>query len=99
VYDILFENGDGIPIDKSLAAHYFKLAADQGHPAAQYMYDLSLANGEDIRLTNHLQLIISNALATKASWMHGSIMRHLDEGGISECVSNENNQIRFLLWG
>jgi hypothetical protein len=26
-------------------------------------------------------------------------MRHLDEGGISECVSNENNQIRFLLWG
>jgi TPR repeat protein len=29
-YGVMLENGEGIPMDESLAANYFKLSADQG---------------------------------------------------------------------
>jgi TPR repeat protein len=45
-YGVLLFNGDGIPIDKSLAAHYYKLAADQGLADAQFNYGCSLFNGD-----------------------------------------------------
>jgi TPR repeat protein len=31
--------GEGIPEDKSLAAHHLKLAADQGHEIARRAYE------------------------------------------------------------
>jgi TPR repeat protein len=51
---VLIESGDGIPIDKSLAAHYFKLAADQGYAAAQTNYRTLLEDGDGIPIDRSL---------------------------------------------
>jgi TPR repeat protein len=42
---MLFE-GVGIPRDKSLAAHYFKLAVDQGNADARFNYGWMLSHGD-----------------------------------------------------
>jgi hypothetical protein len=47
-YCILLEIGYAIPIDKSLAAHSYKLSADQGLAAAQFNYGMILKNGYGI---------------------------------------------------
>ncbi|MDR2787075.1 MAG: sel1 repeat family protein, partial [Candidatus Accumulibacter sp.] len=53
-YALLLENGEGMPIDKSLAAHYYKLAADQGYAAAQCNYSFLLFNGDGIPMDKAL---------------------------------------------
>jgi TPR repeat protein len=40
--------GDGISMNQSLAAHYFKLSADQGEAKTQFEYGLILSCGEGI---------------------------------------------------
>jgi TPR repeat protein len=42
-YAVRLADGDGIAMDKLLAAHYYKLSADQGHPDAQFSYGVLLA--------------------------------------------------------
>jgi TPR repeat protein len=34
-YGVLLSHGSGIPMNKTLAVHYFKLSADQGDPDGQ----------------------------------------------------------------
>jgi TPR repeat protein len=43
-----FLNGHGIQMNKSLAAHYFKLSADQGYMHGRYQYGKLLLFGEGI---------------------------------------------------
>jgi TPR repeat protein len=40
--------GDGIPMNKSRAAYYFMLSADQGNPRAQFMHGAILYDGDGI---------------------------------------------------
>jgi TPR repeat protein len=42
-YGLVLDHGDGIPTDKSLAAHYYKLAADQGLTGARINYEALLS--------------------------------------------------------
>jgi TPR repeat protein len=37
-------------MDKSAAAHYFKLSADQGHADAQSFYGCCLSNGDGVSM-------------------------------------------------
>jgi TPR repeat protein len=37
-YGWCLQNGDGVPMDKTLAVHYYKLSADQGDAAGQLNY-------------------------------------------------------------
>jgi hypothetical protein len=41
-------------MDKSLAAHYHRLAADRGHPGVQENYAVLLQNGQGIPMTKSL---------------------------------------------
>jgi TPR repeat protein len=41
----MLSKGEGIPMNKSLAAHYFILSADQGHADAQFRSGLMLYMG------------------------------------------------------
>jgi TPR repeat protein len=42
------QDGDGVPTNKADAAHYFKLAVDQGHAEAQLKYELCLQDGDRV---------------------------------------------------
>jgi TPR repeat protein len=42
------QNVESVSIDLKGAAHYFKLAADQGDAIGQYNYGHSLQNGENV---------------------------------------------------
>jgi TPR repeat protein len=44
-YGVLLDDGNGIPFDMSLATHYSKLAADQGHADVRRLYEM-LTRGE-----------------------------------------------------
>jgi TPR repeat protein len=50
----LLAKGEGIAMNKSLAAHYFKLSADQGFAQAQLHYGLLLLTGEGITMNKSL---------------------------------------------
>jgi TPR repeat protein len=50
----MLNNGDGILINKSLAAHYYRLSADQGIAVAQFNYGLMLNNGDGISINKSL---------------------------------------------
>jgi TPR repeat protein len=44
-YGSALENGDAITMNKSPAAHYYRLAADQDYPDGQFHYGLLLVSG------------------------------------------------------
>jgi TPR repeat protein len=50
----LLSLGDGISMNKSLAAYYFKLSADQGHAFAQFNYGNMLRDGNGISMNKSL---------------------------------------------
>jgi TPR repeat protein len=50
----MLHEGDGIPMNKSLAAHYFKLSADQGDPTSQFKYGVMLHEGDGIPMNKSL---------------------------------------------
>jgi TPR repeat protein len=50
----MFLTGDGVPESRSLAAHYFKLAADQGHPGPQYLLRTMLFDRDGIALNKSI---------------------------------------------
>jgi TPR repeat protein len=47
-YGVRLEYGRGVPMNKSLAAHYYKLSADQGDPQSQFSYGDCLAHGRGV---------------------------------------------------
>jgi TPR repeat protein len=53
-YAVRLLHGDGIDMNKSLAAHYFKLLADQGDSSAQCNYGLMLLRGDGIDMNKSL---------------------------------------------
>jgi TPR repeat protein len=53
-YGVFLMTGDGIPMDKSFAAHYSKLAADQGMAKAQFNYGVLLEDGDGIPMAQSL---------------------------------------------
>jgi TPR repeat protein len=53
-YGVLLYDGNGISMNKSLAAHHYKLSADQGYAHAQFAYGVSLANGAGISINKSL---------------------------------------------
>jgi hypothetical protein len=53
-YGLRLAEGNGIPPNPSLAAHYFKLAADQGHSRAQLHYGIFLSEGRGIPMNHSL---------------------------------------------
>jgi TPR repeat protein len=53
-YGILLLIGEGIEMNKSLAAYYFKLSSDQRFVQAQLHYGPLFAKGEDIAMNKSL---------------------------------------------
>jgi TPR repeat protein len=53
-YGFLLRQGEGIPMDKSRAAHNFKLTTDQGYRIAQFHYGFLFMNGEGVPMDNSL---------------------------------------------
>jgi TPR repeat protein len=53
-YGLMLFKGYGIPMNKSLAAHYFKLSADQGIAQAQFNYGNMLSEGYGIPMNKSL---------------------------------------------
>jgi TPR repeat protein len=47
-YGFCVPKGEGVSQDLKSAAHYFKLAANQGFPVAQKNYAVCLENGESV---------------------------------------------------
>jgi TPR repeat protein len=45
-YSCLLRRGDGVDVDRSLAAHYVKLSADQRHAKTQCIYGYLLVTGD-----------------------------------------------------
>jgi hypothetical protein len=67
--------GEGISMNKSLAAHYFKMTVDQGVAIAQHNYAILLRMGEAIiQQTNYWQHIIINGQQIKDLVRLNSIM-------------------------
>jgi TPR repeat protein len=54
MYGLILSEGRGIPMDKSLAVHYHKFSADQGHSLAQSRYAFMLDEGEGIAMDKEL---------------------------------------------
>jgi hypothetical protein len=48
--------GSSDPMDKSFSAHYFKLAADQGHAHAQFKYGFLLDTGDGVPMNKSLSV-------------------------------------------
>jgi TPR repeat protein len=53
-YGVRLNRGDGLPMDISLVAYYYKLAADQGHAGAQCNYGVLLENGDGVPIDKSL---------------------------------------------
>jgi TPR repeat protein len=53
-YGFMLVEGSGIPINKSLAAHYYKLSADQGDAQGQLTYGVMLNSGSGIPMNKSL---------------------------------------------
>jgi hypothetical protein len=43
-----YKNGDGVPVTLTLAAHWFRKAAEQGYPDAQHEYGECLQDGKGV---------------------------------------------------
>jgi hypothetical protein len=70
----MLSRSDGILINKSLAAHYLKMSADQDNAEAQYTCGVMLDWVMVIRWTTPLLLYIVNCPPIKAILLLNSIM-------------------------
>jgi TPR repeat protein len=75
--------GDGIDMDKSLAAHYLKLSADQGDSSAQVAYGLMLYRGDGIDMNKSLAAYywkLSADQGDSSAQFNFGLMLHLGDG-------------------
>jgi TPR repeat protein len=70
-------------MDKSLAVHYYKLSADQGHPYAQFNYAVLLDTGDGIAmdksLAAHYYKLSADLGTTPAQARYDSILKELSD--------------------
>jgi TPR repeat protein len=52
----LFATGDGVAMNKSLAAHDFKLSVEQGNACAQNGHAVCLENGDGVAMNKALAI-------------------------------------------
>jgi TPR repeat protein len=53
-YGSLLFRGEGVSMNKSLAAHYFKLSRDQGDARTQCLYGVLLSTAEGVPMNESL---------------------------------------------
>jgi hypothetical protein len=53
-YAFALSDGEGVAVNKSLAAHYLKLSADQGNAHGQFRYGFSLTKGDGVAVNKGL---------------------------------------------
>jgi TPR repeat protein len=54
LYGLMLQQGNGILMNKPLAAYYYKLSADQGDARAQFKYGLLLSRGDGTLMNKSL---------------------------------------------
>jgi TPR repeat protein len=81
-YGFLLYHGDGILMNKSLAAHYFQLSADQGDAQAQFNYGFLLYHGDGIlmnkSLAAHYYKLSADQGDAQAQLNYGFLLYHGD---------------------
>lgn len=55
-YAVMLKNGNGIPVDKSEAARYFKMAADNGCVISMNAYAVMQYAGSGVQINNNTQI-------------------------------------------
>jgi TPR repeat protein len=79
-YDVMLHQGDGIPVNRTLAAHYLKLSADQDTSEAQYRYGLCLIDGGGVEANQWLEAYYFKLAADQGHLQAGERSRRLENG-------------------
>jgi hypothetical protein len=79
----LLYRGEGVLVNKSLAAHYFKLSADQNDGEAQYMYAVCLLEGQGVQKNDgmgaHYLQHAADAGVIQAQVRYASMLHNCDK--------------------
>jgi TPR repeat protein len=77
----MLSHGEGISMNRSYAAHYYKLSADQGYAEAQFDYGMMLSHGEGISMNRshaaHYFKLSADQSHAEAQFNYGMMMSHI----------------------